>query len=338
MSQNINANGTPSGIWARTRFDLEGIVGALAAWLVGVLLGWLWSPLFWFGAIVAVLILLATRYQKRVSPETADLVIAPCDGVVHSIEHSAIPAELRIGGGQRVRVRISSSPFATNPVYASMTGEISSLILEEPDSSVILAREPGLAGLAVANISVQSLGEKIGYRVVTGGFGPRLEMIAEAGDAVRAGRVIAKRRLGGWCDVYLPEGTSVGVQAGQTLIGGETVLCQLGNGEMHEGEMYEDEQTVSMQAEKVYAPIVGDAKADIEGTDQSSGSATEPEMASDTDLAESGSAPKKATPPTREALSDVDDNAFDDVDDLNDPEDAAAALFKKLKGQSDKPD
>ena len=33
--------------WLRSGFDLEGYVGALAAWLVGILMGILWGPLFW---------------------------------------------------------------------------------------------------------------------------------------------------------------------------------------------------------------------------------------------------------------------------------------------------
>ena len=40
--------------WLRSGFDLEGYVGALAAWLVGILLGILWAPLFWIGFVAAI--------------------------------------------------------------------------------------------------------------------------------------------------------------------------------------------------------------------------------------------------------------------------------------------
>ncbi len=214
-------------IWARTSFDLEGIVGALAAWLVGLLLGAIWSPLFWLGFVAAIVILLATRKQTRTSPDIANLVTAPCDGIVQSVTRAVPPGELRLGGGERLRLRISSSPMATNPVYAVMTGEVTSVILEEPDTSVIFASEPDTPGLATAHISYESLGERVGCTVATGGFGPRLEVFSEMGDPVRAGRVIGKRRLGGWCDVYLDADARVLVRAGQTLIGGETMLCRL---------------------------------------------------------------------------------------------------------------
>ena len=69
--------------WARTSFDLEGIGGAAAGLLVGLLLGWIWAPLFWLGVFFAVLALLATRADDRVTPDLANIVVAPCDGVIH---------------------------------------------------------------------------------------------------------------------------------------------------------------------------------------------------------------------------------------------------------------
>jgi len=214
-------------IWARTGFDLEGIVGALAAWLVGLLLGSLWGPLFWVGFIGAFIILLATRKQTRTPPEMANLVIAPVDGIVQSVTKAIPPSELRLGAGERLRLRISSSPMATNPVYAVMNGEIASIIMEDPDPAVIFASEPDLQGLAIAHISYESLGQSVGCSIATGGLGPRLEIMSEIGDPVRAGRVVGKRRLGGWCDIYLDPDARVLVRAGQTLIGAETMLCRL---------------------------------------------------------------------------------------------------------------
>lgn len=221
-------------IWARTSFDIEGIVGALAAWLFGLLLGAIWSPLFWLGFIAAIVVLFATRKQTRTPPELANLVIAPCDGIVQSVTRVVPPTELRIGSVERLRLRISSSPIATNPIYAVMNGEVASLIVEEADPAVIFATEPDVPGMAIAHISYESLGQIIGCSVATGGFGPRLEMLSEIGDPVRAGRVVGKRRLGGWCDVYLDADARVLVRAGQTLIGGETMLCRLVRGPVGE--------------------------------------------------------------------------------------------------------
>jgi len=81
-------------------------------------------------------------------------------------------------------------------------------------------------GLAVAYVSLESGDRATGMRLATGGLGPRLEVRAEAGDAVRLGRNIGTMRLGGWCEVYVPADIEVDVIEGQTLIGSETVLAR----------------------------------------------------------------------------------------------------------------
>ena len=293
-------------VWARTGFDLEGIVGALAAWLVGLLLGWLWGPLFWIGAAAAIIILLATRKQTRKPPEAANLVVAPCDGVVHSIARALPPTELRLGAGERTRVRIASSPAATNPVHAPITGEIASVVMEEPNPSVITANHPDLPGLAVAHIALESLGDTLGCTVATGGFGPRLEMFSEPGDPVRAGRVIAKRRLGGWCDVYLAADARLLVSEGQTLIGSETVLCRL---KREEKEAPAKEEITEAVAE-IMPSHEGVPEEAIEDIAEETVPDTEPELTSESE-------------------------DEDIVTDSEEPDEAAAKLFEKLKKEAE---
>ena len=317
-------------IWARTKFDLEGIGGAAAALLVGVLLGWLWSPLFWIGFVGAIAILMATRAQTRVPPELANLVIAPCDGIVHSIARALPPTELRLEGGEWLRLRISSSPFVTNPIYSSLNGEISSIIMEEPDSSVFTAAHPELPGLAVAYINLSSLGQHIGCAVATGGFGPRLEMVSEAGDPIRMGRVIGKRRLGGWCDVYLAAGSKFLVSEGQTLIGAETVLCRL----------VQDVQAPEVEAE---TPEVETVEEAVEETLEEVGQADDDAPSALEELAAEES-PREASDVDEETETDtsaveeaVEEAVYEgDEDEISDPEDAVAELFKKLTDNENK--
>ena len=215
--------------WARVSFDLEGIVGALAAWLVGILLGMVWSPLFWIGAAGAILVLLATRRAERSSPEEAGLVIAPCDGIVAEITPCLAPSELRLPDTDMVRVRIASSPASTNTMHAPITGVVETMISEEGDPSAVFATRPDGFGLQAAYVTIQSGDDLVGMKIITGGLGPRLDIDLEQGDTLRGGRVIGQRRLGGWCDVYLQAGAGARVWKGQSLIGGETVLAQLGD-------------------------------------------------------------------------------------------------------------
>lgn len=318
MAEIENTPRTKKRVWARTRFDLEGIAGAAAAIFIGILLGWLWSPLFLIGLLLAVLILMATRKRVRVAPALANIVVAPCDGIVHSIRLAHPPTELRLNGGERLRLRISSSPSATNPLYASITGEIASVILEEPDMSVLLAGQPDLPGLAVAHIALESLGQQVGYTVSTGGFGPRLEVVSEAGDPVRLGRVIGKRRLGGWCDVYLPAGAKLLVSEGQTLIGSETVLCRLVGGDT--AAVYPE------TAENASTVVVEEKATEVE-------IAEEPlEAEPETSLEEIG----EDVANTPSASSNLPERFLDEDGDITDPEEAASELFKKLKDEAER--
>ena len=221
--------------WARSGFDLEGYVGALAAWLVGILLGILWSPLFWIGFIAAIVILFATRTAERTTPDVDDAIIAPCDGIVVSVSGAAVPDELRLEGTGWTRVRLSAGPTATNGLYAPLAGEVDHIIRETGDPVAFYAAKPDRPGLAVAYVSFASGDRSAGYRLATGGLGPRLEIASEAGDAVRMGRNIGTMRLGGWCDLYVPSGAGVDIVPGQTVIGGETVIARFGEaGAVHD--------------------------------------------------------------------------------------------------------
>lgn len=215
--------------WMRSGFDLEGYVGALAAWLVGILLGILWGPLFWIGFIAAVVILLATRTANRTIPEAEGIVIAPSDGIIVSVSGATPPDELRLDGAGWTRVRVSVGPTKTNGIYAPMDGAIDHVIRETGDPAAFAAMKPDRPGLSVAYVALESGARSLGMRYATGGLGPRLEIDKESGDAVRLGRAIGTLRLGGWYDLYLPAGIEVLPVPGQTLIGSETILGRFGS-------------------------------------------------------------------------------------------------------------
>ena len=215
--------------WLRSGFDLEGYVGALAAWLVGILLGILWAPLFWIGFIAAIVILLATRTAERTVPDAEDVLVAPSDGMIISVDGATPPDELRLEGAGWTRIRVAVGPTKTNGIYAPMDGAIDHVIRETGDPAAFAAMKPDRPGLTVAFVSLESGDRSVGMRYATGGLGPRLEVDKEAGDAVRLGRAIGTLRLGGWYDLYVPADMSVMPVSGQTLIGSETIIGRFGD-------------------------------------------------------------------------------------------------------------
>ena len=207
--------------WWQNSFDLEGIVGFLAGWLLGILLGMLWGPLFWLGFLPGIVLLFATRSADREPPPERDIAVAPCDGIVTSVEEVDPPEELRLSGRYK-RIRVSSSPFATTNIHAPIEGGVDHLVQEEGAAEAFAAMNADKSGLSELYVTISGADRPVGLRIVTGGLGPRLEPRADAGDQVGMGRTIAMRRLGGWCDIFVPAEGRALVSPGRTLIGGET--------------------------------------------------------------------------------------------------------------------
>lgn len=213
--------------WMNLVIDWEGVAAAAAAFLAALLLGWIWAPLFWIGFAAMVLSLGAGYWLRRAAPDIADGVIAPCDGVVLSITRADPPTALRMAPENLVRVRISSAPFSANKLYTPITGGVDLISLSQGEPSVPLAFRPEDEGLTRAYITFESAGEQAGIALASGGLGPRIDLSVEVGDIVRLGRAFGTRRLGGWCDLYIPASMAVLVWPGQTLTGGETVIGRL---------------------------------------------------------------------------------------------------------------
>ncbi|RCL88134.1 phosphatidylserine decarboxylase [Hyphomonas sp.] len=227
MTEDLERKTTP---WMTGGLDWEGVAAALASLLVGLLLSWVWDPLFWVGFAGMIAALMAARWTKRTAPDLASGIVAPCDGVVVSVTPADPPGELRMSGAETTRIRISSSPATTNRLYAPIAGSLESLITEDGEQTVPFAMRPDADGLAISYLLFESRAQQVGVRIATGGLGPRQELEAESGDIMRLGRVFGKRRLGGWCDVYVPAKAGQLIWPGQTLIGGETVLGRLESG------------------------------------------------------------------------------------------------------------
>ena len=210
--------------WYRAQFDLEGLGFGALALVLAIVLGAVFWPLGFISFVAFSVIILASRDCERTSPEGTGLVLSPCDGVIESVSEVSPPRELRWDQPEVLRVRIASSPFSINGMRAPITGNVESFLVE-PGAPTALSMDADNTDLKEAFILTSDEERSVGLRIATGGLGPRLDIDLEAGDGVRAGRKIGVRRLGGWCDVYLPPESSVTLLPGMTVIAGETKLC-----------------------------------------------------------------------------------------------------------------
>jgi phosphatidylserine decarboxylase len=202
------------------------LIGGGAAAVLGLLL--LGSWLFWLGAAFVAFCLYFFRDPERVAPGRPGLVIAPADGKVVSIVPAVPPEELGLGPAPRWRVAIFLSVLDVHvnrmPVDGTVTrvayrhGKFLSANLdkasEENERNAIALALPDGRDLAVVQIA--------------GLVARRILSDAKVGDAVQAGERFGIIRFGSRTDVYLPIGVQALVSEGQTMIGGETVIAELG--------------------------------------------------------------------------------------------------------------
>lgn len=203
------------------------LIGGGAAALLGLLLLGEW--LFWLGAAFVACCLYFFRDPERVPPDRPGLVLAPADGHVVGIAPAPPPPELGLGEEPRWRVAIFLSVLDVHvnrmPADGTVTriayrhGKFLSANLdkasEENERNALALALPDGRDLAVVQIA--------------GLIARRILCDAKVGDAVRAGERFGIIRFGSRTDVYLPQGVRPLVREGQTMIGGETVIAELGS-------------------------------------------------------------------------------------------------------------
>jgi len=168
------------------------------------------------------------RDPDRVPPGRPGLVVAPADGRVIAVGAASPPAELGMGSAMRPRISIFLSVLDVHvnrmPVsgrvtrIAYRTGRFFNASLErasaENERNALALRLPDGRDLAVVQIA--------------GLVARRIVCLVHEGDAVRLGERFGIIRFGSRTDLYLPPGVAALVEVGQIMVGGETVIAELG--------------------------------------------------------------------------------------------------------------
>ena len=200
------------------------ILGGVVVALLGLIL---WHVLAWAGLIFTLFCLYFFRDPDRVEPPRTNVLLAPADGLVVSIEPAIPPAELGLDGMPRMRVAIFLSVLDVhvNRAPAAATVEriayhpgkffnaAESKASDENERNSLLLRLPGGRELVVVQIA--------------GLIARRILCNVTQGQALVAGERIGIIRFGSRTDLYLPEGCAPLVSVGQRMIGGESVIAEL---------------------------------------------------------------------------------------------------------------
>ncbi len=200
-------------------------IGIAVAILGGLLLGhWL----FWPGLIFTLFCLYFFRDPERIPPARPGLVVAPADGHVVSVMPAVPPEELGLGAAARWRVAIFLSVLDVHVNRMPAEGTVKRVAYRAGkfvNASLDKASEDNERnGLALALPD----GRDMGVVQIAGLIARRILCDAREGDTYLAGQRFGIIRFGSRTDIYLPEGVRPLVEEGQTMIGGETVIAELG--------------------------------------------------------------------------------------------------------------
>ena len=202
-------------------FIIAGILVALLGVVAG---GWM----IWLGMLFVLFCLYFFRDPERVAPGRVGAVVAPADGHVVSVMAVPPPPELAMGSAPRWRVATFLSVLDVHVNRVPVDGVVTRIAYRHGaflNASVDKASELNERNALAIRMAD---GRQVAVVQIAGLIARRIVCQVREGDPVRAGARFGIIRFGSRTDIYLPEGVVPLVAEGQTMIGGETVIAELG--------------------------------------------------------------------------------------------------------------
>ena len=201
------------------------ILAGLGVFFVGLpLAAWL----AWAGLLFTLFCLYFFRDPERVPPPRPGLALAPADGRVVSVAPAAPPAELGLGLAPRWRVSIFLSVLDVHVNRMPVDGTVTRTAYRHGkylNASLDKASEDNERNALAVRLAD---GRDVAVVQIAGLIARRILCEVREGSVVQAGQRFGIIRFGSRTDLYLPEGVRPLVVVGQTMIGGETVIADLG--------------------------------------------------------------------------------------------------------------
>lgn len=204
----------------------EGYIFVASFGLAALILGSLYGPLGWLGAIATGWCAYFFRDPIRFTPLDDTLVVSPADGIISSVGFFIPPPELGLGGEPMQRISVFMSVFDCHVNRAPVSGRVTKI-----------AYRPGVflnADLDKASednerngIVIEASAGRFGVVQIAGLIARRIVCFVRQGEALGAGDRLGLIRFGSRVDVYMPSAARPLVTLGSRAIAGETVLAEL---------------------------------------------------------------------------------------------------------------
>jgi phosphatidylserine decarboxylase len=199
--------------------------------VAAVLLGVLWQPLGWVGALLTAWCAFFFRDPDRVTPIRPGLIISPADGLVQMIGEAVPPVELGMGAEPRMRISVFMNVFDVHVNRAPTYGRIVK-VAYRPGKFVNAALDKASADNERMSLRMElDDGREVAFVQIAGLVARRILCWAKEGQQLRAGERFGMIRFGSRVDVFLPDGVQPLVMCGQRTYAGETVLADLNSAE-----------------------------------------------------------------------------------------------------------
>jgi len=183
-------------------------------------------PLGWLAVIATVACAYFFRDPERVTPARPGHAVSSADGKIVNIRTVVPPKELALGEALLTCVSVFLSVLDVHVVRAPVAGRVvhsaympGKFLNAELDKA---SEENERRALVIETPA----GEKIGVVLIAGLIARRIVTFVGEGTSLAGGERIALIRFGSRVDIYLPASAEILVTAGQTAIGGETVLAE----------------------------------------------------------------------------------------------------------------
>ena len=201
------------------------IMGGAVLAVIGLFIS---AWLFALGVLFTLFCLYFFRDPERVAPPWPGAVVAPADGRVVSVMQIMPPPELGIGTAPVWRVATFLSVLNVHVNRVPVGGTVTAVAYKHGkflNASVDKASDDNERNALAIKLPD---GRAVAVVQIAGLIARRIVCAVRQGDAVRTGARFGIIRFGSRTDLYLPEGVVPLVAVGQTMVGGETVMAELG--------------------------------------------------------------------------------------------------------------
>lgn len=181
----------------------------------------------WIGVGLTIWVYYFFRDPERVTPDQADVMISPADGLVSLLEPAVPPAELGLGDQPMTRVSVFMSVFNCHVNRLPTAGTITK-VAYRPGKFLNASLDKASEDNERNGLAVQlEDGRQYGVVQIAGLVARRILCWSKEGEHLQRGERFGLIRFGSRLDIYLPEGAEPTVKIGQTMIAGETVIADL---------------------------------------------------------------------------------------------------------------